>query len=501
VTPRPPAQRPGRCGKPQARASGAVSPSNTSAAAPSTRLRARAAKTVAAPYQCAEAAIGKLEPGCRILGLTKGQFSLLDLLRACLAQTGPAHVVVSTWTTGIRDADNAKLLLDTGKILSFRLLTDRSFATRQPKYCAAIVRAFGNQAIRCTNTHAKFCLITNEHWTIAIRSSMNLNRNPRFEQFDLDDDPKIVAFLKEHVDEMEDLMPKGLRPSYNAVDAGFTNALGGGLSDVYQLRSASDDEDGPIDMSAFLEEPKPFTADELAELGADAPAPAPPDAPRPIEPRDRAETSRRAHGYLEKMKTIGALVLGALVLGACGGEPAPVGPPGPAGEDGAAGERGEPGEAGPPGPAGAPGAAGAPGPAGPAGEDAATAGERLTPLWWHGADGSRTFAGRWYDSQLEAECTIQDAGPAEPAVKRCVPSWILMSFPYFSEPDCTGESVSPPPSTDFVRTGLGIYHRRGEAIGKAYWMLDGVCSEAPAADYHLFPVVPVGTFVKVTLGQ
>jgi hypothetical protein len=228
----------------------------------STRLRKRPAKIVTAPYQSAETAIGTLEPGCRILGLTKGQFSLLDLLRACLAQTGPAHVIVSTWTTGIRDADNARLLLDTGKILSFRLLTDRSFATRQPKYCAAIVRAFGNAAIRCTNTHAKFCLIQNGGWNIAIRSSMNLNRNPRFEQFDLDDDAQIVAFLREHADEMEDTMPAGLRPPYAAVDAAFTGALGGGLSDVYQLGSTPDD-DGQIDMDSFFEPPQPFTADEL----------------------------------------------------------------------------------------------------------------------------------------------------------------------------------------------------------------------------------------------
>lgn len=230
--------------------------------AASTRLRKTPAKIITAPYQSAEAAIGQLEPGCRILGLTKGQFSLLDLLRACLAQTGPAHVVVSTWTTGIRDADNAKLLLDTGKILSFRLLTDRSFATRQPKYCQAIVRAFGNAAIRCTNTHAKFCLIQNDAWQIAIRSSMNLNRNPRFEQFDLDDDPAVVAFLREHADEMADLMPEGLRPPFAAVDAAFTNALGGGLSDVYQLHGTPDD-DGPINMDAFLEPPAPFTAAEL----------------------------------------------------------------------------------------------------------------------------------------------------------------------------------------------------------------------------------------------
>lgn len=205
---------------------------------------------VAAPYQAAEHAIGTLAPGCRIFGLTKGQFSLIDILQAILVQTGPAHVVISTWTTGIRDADNAKLLLDTGKILSFRLLTDRSFATRQPKYVDAVLRAFGKDAIRCTNTHAKFLLVENDRWHLAVRSSMNLNRNPRFEQFDLDEDSTICDFLRAHVEKMEAEMPAGISPTFRQVDHAFTVALGGGLSDVYRLDSPEDD--APIDMAAFL---------------------------------------------------------------------------------------------------------------------------------------------------------------------------------------------------------------------------------------------------------
>ena len=202
---------------------------------------------VKAPHQSAEQAIGTLTPGCRVIGLTKGQFSLLDILKAVLAQTGPARVIVSTWTTGIRDAENARMLLERGAITNFTLLTDRSFATRQSRYAASVMSIFGPNSIRATNTHAKFVLVRNERWNIAVRSSMNLNRNPRFEQFDLDDDSEIADFLEEHAHEMEDLMPPGVRPPSQSVSSGFTRAMGGTVSKSY-----GHGKDDTVDMDALL---------------------------------------------------------------------------------------------------------------------------------------------------------------------------------------------------------------------------------------------------------
>lgn len=37
-------------------------------------------------------AIGSLENGCEIFGLTKGQFSISDVIQHCLTETGPATV-------------------------------------------------------------------------------------------------------------------------------------------------------------------------------------------------------------------------------------------------------------------------------------------------------------------------------------------------------------------------------------------------------------------------
>lgn len=171
--------------------------------------------------------IGNLSKGCRVIGLTKGQFSLIDIIRAVLDQTGPADVVLSTWSSGIRDIENAAWLLETGVIGSLRMLTDRSFPTRQPKYARTLVERFGSDVIHCTNTHAKFALIRNDGWDVAIRSSMNLNRNPRFEQFDLDESREICDFFAAFVDELEQTHPPGIDFDGSEVHAAFEASLGG----------------------------------------------------------------------------------------------------------------------------------------------------------------------------------------------------------------------------------------------------------------------------------
>ena len=128
-------------------------------------------------------AIGTLEPGCEIYCLTYGQFSLIDALVALLEQTGPADVVLATWTAAQADLRRAATLMqqDSGQIRSLRMIVDRSFLTRQPEYCATMRELFGDAAIRTARSHAKFMAIRNDRWNLAVRTSMNLNENPRLE--------------------------------------------------------------------------------------------------------------------------------------------------------------------------------------------------------------------------------------------------------------------------------------------------------------------------------
>jgi hypothetical protein len=178
-------------------------------------------------FESAAVAVADFRPGSRVIGLTKGQFSLLHLLLELLKKTGPAHVVCATWSAGLYDASVMKEYKDSGNILSFMLVTDRSYSTRQKQYALSIEEAFGADAIRTTNLHAKFVLLWNDNYAVVIRSSMNLNENKRCENFDIDDDKDIFAFYKRFIDEVE-LLPVGFVESTKIVNPHFDALMGDG---------------------------------------------------------------------------------------------------------------------------------------------------------------------------------------------------------------------------------------------------------------------------------
>ena len=157
----------------------------------------RIAKTTAAAE-----ALGALEHGQDVFILTYGQFSLIDLLVAILDQTGPADVTISTWTAADAHLERAADLLESAQVRSMRWIVDRSFENRQPDYCHHMRRLFGDDCIRTTRSHAKFLVIRNDEWSVVVRTSMNLNENPRLENAEVSEDPAFAAFFERIADEI-----------------------------------------------------------------------------------------------------------------------------------------------------------------------------------------------------------------------------------------------------------------------------------------------------------
>ena len=166
------------------------------------RSRVRREYTSAVRQESALKAIGTLHHGTDIFGFTKGQFSMIDLLEHCLKQTGPAHLFVATWSAAAADIQAAHKFLGNGRILTIKLLVDYSFQSRKPEFCRELVDAFGAEAVRVTVTHAKYCLIRNDDWDLVIRTSMNLNYNPRFENYEISDSKEFADFLQVIIDEI-----------------------------------------------------------------------------------------------------------------------------------------------------------------------------------------------------------------------------------------------------------------------------------------------------------
>ena len=176
---------------------------------------------------CATEAVSGLErDGMELFGLTKGQFSLTDMIEAILIKTGPADLSISTWTAANGDVTRMLELLSSGAIRSCRWLVDLTFMRRCPQLTAEIRAKFGANAIRVTKTHAKFCTITNEDWQIALRSSMNLNQNPRLESFQVGHDPVLCQFLSQVLDDIWKRQDKGIADLTSKEISGWWNDQG-----------------------------------------------------------------------------------------------------------------------------------------------------------------------------------------------------------------------------------------------------------------------------------
>ncbi|ADG67960.1 hypothetical protein Plim_2133 [Planctopirus limnophila DSM 3776] len=147
--------------------------------------------------QTAAEAIAGLDHVHEIYGFTKGQFGLLQLLEAILERTGPARVSLSTWTAARHEIQTLDRHVKAGRLLSMRWLIDFSFARRDPEAAHQIRQTFGLDAIRVAQNHSKFALIEAEGWELVLRTSMNLNMNPRLEDFTLAHDPALASFLRD----------------------------------------------------------------------------------------------------------------------------------------------------------------------------------------------------------------------------------------------------------------------------------------------------------------
>ena len=160
--------------------------------------------------ESADVAVAPLSQSVEVYGYTKGQFSMLDLLKSVLKKTGPAHMDFSTWTANRREALELAAMKQRGELLSIRWLVDMTFVRRDPEAAAAIRADFGAEAIRVAHCHAKFALFYNADWSLVLRTSMNLNMNPRTEDYHLAHDPDLFAFIHDIMDRIWRLQHRSL---------------------------------------------------------------------------------------------------------------------------------------------------------------------------------------------------------------------------------------------------------------------------------------------------
>lgn len=161
------------------------------------RFRTGGVRRVIHRTETAAEVIGRLEPGVRVTGLTAGQFSAIDALEHMVDELGPsAGVRVSTWTTGLYDVHRASKIRLEGRIASVRMLLDRGTFEKSPQYAGPLIEALGVDAFRCLSVHAKVICVSGQRGRAVMRSSMNLNKNLRTEQFDVDVCAEVADFYE-----------------------------------------------------------------------------------------------------------------------------------------------------------------------------------------------------------------------------------------------------------------------------------------------------------------
>ena len=168
--------------------------------------------------ESAAEAVAGLDRETELYGFTKGQFSLLDLLVACLEITGPVDFTLSTWTAARHEITQLAALRDAGKLRSMRWLCDWTFVRRDPEAAHMVRTAFGADAIRVAQCHSKFAIFSNRRWKLCLRTSMNLNMNPRTEDFTLAHDPPLARFLETWLEEIWQAQSQTLADAHRAAD-------------------------------------------------------------------------------------------------------------------------------------------------------------------------------------------------------------------------------------------------------------------------------------------
>lgn len=172
-------------------------------------LEQKQAKYAYSKNGSAKNAVDRLKKGSRIIGLTQGQFSLIDLIHETLTVIGGGNVILSTWSAGIKDVNNVKWMCDTKLIDSFLLIVDHSYATRQKNYVLQIGELFSKENIRTSEIHAKFVLIWNDEYKISIRTSMNLNANKTCETYEIEEGEEAFKFYHDFAMSIAKEMPSG----------------------------------------------------------------------------------------------------------------------------------------------------------------------------------------------------------------------------------------------------------------------------------------------------
>lgn len=158
-------------------------------------------------FRTAAEAIGTIEPGAALFAITRGQWSMIDAILACLDQIGPADLSIWTWTVAEYEVECLERLRTDARIKTGRLVIDYGARNKNAGLIRQWKSGFGTDSVRYVVNHSKIATLRTEKFKLLLRGSMNLNFNPRFENFDLTEggeDFDLVKAIEDDLPILED---------------------------------------------------------------------------------------------------------------------------------------------------------------------------------------------------------------------------------------------------------------------------------------------------------
>lgn len=159
-------------------------------------------------FKNAAESIGPVEKGMSMFAVTRGQWSMIDAVLHLLDEVGPSKISLWTWTVADYEVEVLTRLRIDERLTDALLVIDHGARNKNADIIKAWKDRFGPESVRYVVNHAKIATIESESgFKLLARGSMNLNFNPRFEQFDLTEggeDFELVKRIEEELPVLED---------------------------------------------------------------------------------------------------------------------------------------------------------------------------------------------------------------------------------------------------------------------------------------------------------
>lgn len=169
-----------------------------------TTRRTRAVESFGSAAEC----IGQIENNMSLFAITRGQFSMLDIVSVLIEQAGQCDISVWTWAIADYEVECFSNFMQNKKINHADLIVDRAAENKNAEVIQQWRDRFGINSVKVCKNHAKIATIYNDNYRLFARGSMNLNFNPRFEQFDITEGGMDFDLVKKIESELEVLPAK-----------------------------------------------------------------------------------------------------------------------------------------------------------------------------------------------------------------------------------------------------------------------------------------------------